>query len=301
MISNYPIFTKLDINLKDKITSITSQFAPYSDFNFTSLYCWNVDDSTEVSLLYGNLVIRMPDYLTRRLTYSILGNNRIDESLKILIDAAGQINMVPEIVFESISNKSDFVIVEDRDNFDYIYELHHLAHLPGNKFKKKRNKANVFTRDHASYELEVRTTRELTAHQIKRLTEIDHEWARLTARDEGDILSERKALSLLLQNSSEFDPIVTEIIVDGEIKAFSINEVLHDKFAICHFEKALSTHHVHLNTFLSSVVAKELQKMGCTYVNWEQDLGLEGLRQSKMSYHPINMLKKYTIKLAEPV
>jgi len=35
-----------------------------------------------------------------------------------------------------------------------------------------------------------------------------------------------------------------------------------------------------------------------TYVNLEQDLGVEGLKRSKLSYHPQYMVKKYKITLA---
>jgi hypothetical protein len=38
---------------------------------------------------------------------------------------------------------------------------------------------------------------------------------------------------------------------------------------------------------------------GCIYVNREQDLGVDGLRQSKMSYNPLLFVKKFNIKYNE--
>jgi hypothetical protein len=99
----------------------------------------------------------------------------------------------------------------------------------------------------------------------------------------------------LLDNHHAFSLILIEIVVDGETKAFSINEKLSGDTAICHFEKALKTHHASLNTFLVKEVAVKLCELGCRWINWEQDLGLDGLRRSKLSYQPAHYLKKFTI------
>lgn len=302
MINKYPYFSKLDLSQKDQINQITGKFAPYSDFNFTSLFCWDVDSSTEISLLNDNLVIRMPDYLDGHLLYSILGDNMIDESVIQLLSEVNRLELVPDVVVDSIKDHSRYHIVEDRDSFDYIYNLKHLSQAAGNKFKKKRNKANVFVKDHGHLELEVRTVRQLDDEHRELLRHIDRQWAAQTPREEGDILPERKALDIILDNFDGFRAIVFEILVDGEIKAFSINEVIDDKYAICHFEKALKVHHENIYTFLAIEVAKLLvAETGCQWVNWEQDLGLEGLRRSKSSYHPDHMLKKFTVSLAQPI
>lgn len=295
MIPHYPVFAKLHINHQQQVADLAMQFDPYSDFNFTSLFCWNIDGATEVSILNQNLIIRMPDYIDGRIIYSMLGTHRLDDSINVLLNISGILNLVPEAVVQGIQTPSNYKITEDEDNFDYVYDLHQLSVLPGGAYKKKRNKANVFITDHEHLELAIKLVDSIDDKHADMLKMVDHQWAVETSRDKEYIQSERKALATLLDNFEKFDAVITEVWVDGEIKAFSINEKLTNQYAICHFEKALKIHHEHLNTFLAIEVSKQLREVGCQLVNWEQDLGLKGLRKSKQSYHPSKMLKKYTI------
>ena len=43
--------------------------------------------------------------------------------------------------------------------------------------------------------------------------------------------------------------------------------------------------------------AKILDLRGVKYFNWEQDLGLPGLRKSKEKYHPSFFFKKFIVGL----
>lgn len=299
MINEYPYFSKLELPLKEEICRITGRFQPFSDFNFTSLFCWDVDNTTEVSLLNDNLVIRMPDYLDGHLIYSILGDHMVEESVIQLLSEVDKLELVPESVVRQLSNPQNYNLEEDRGSFDYIYRLEHLAEAAGSKYKKKRNKANVFIKDHSHLELEVRTVKNPDQAHLEVIRQIDRHWATQNPREEGDILSERRALDNLLDNFSAFEAMIFEVVVDGEIKAFSINEIVDEQYAICHFEKALKVHHENIYTFLAFETAKLLiQETGCKWVNWEQDLGLEGLRRAKSSYHPDHMLRKYSVSQA---
>lgn len=296
MISHYPDFSKLDIKHKNVFTRFVNQYEPYSDFNFVSMFSWDTDGSAEISRLNGNLVIRMPDYLDGHPVYSFLGVHSVDKTIDTLLEAAPKLELVPEIVINHITDASKYRIEEDRDNFDYIYDLRHLSELAGGHYRKKRNKVNVFVRDHEDYELVVEFHKTLSPQQAEELRQVDRAWATATPRDEGDILAERKAIDKLVANFSHFNATATLVRVDGNVKAFSINEIINDDYAICHFEKALSVHHDNIFTFISTEVAKQLLKAGCKWVNWEQDLGLPGLRRSKESYKPVRMLKKYAVR-----
>jgi len=297
MINKFPQFTELELQHRSTVELITTKFEVYSDFNFTSLFCWGTDDETKIAILNGNLIIQLPDYQDGHSVFSMLGISKVDESIKTLMDTFERMTLVPEIVIDNIRQKSKYIISEDRDNFDYIYDLADLSKLSGYRYKKLRNKKNAFLKAHENRDLKISTLTELGASSLDSFRSIMDLWAKESGKSEADITSEQTALFKLLKNQNELELIFTELYVDGQLVAFSINEVIGSKNAICHFEKALKSHHEYIYPFLIHEVAKNMLAAGCKWMNWEQDLGLEGLRKSKLSYRPVRMLKKYTISL----
>ncbi|MBP1751231.1 MAG: hypothetical protein H6Q57_67, partial [Geobacteraceae bacterium] len=85
------------------------------------------------------------------------------------------------------------------------------------------------------------------------------------------------------------------VLVEGVVKAFVLGEKLNDTTSVCHFEKA--------DPFLEGLyqlVDREFCRRcftECTYVNREQDLGEPNLRVSKLSYHPVELIKKYKVRV----
>jgi hypothetical protein len=50
---------------------------------------------------------------------------------------------------------------------------------------------------------------------------------------------------------------------------------------------------------LSQLVNREFARLlfgDCRFVNREQDLGEPGLRSAKLSYHPVELVKKYRVR-----
>ncbi len=293
MIPAYPMFTKLDLSHKDLVNQLTSQFDPYSDFNFVSLYSWNTNNDAEVSMLNENLVIKMPDYVTEEPIVSIIGKTKMDESIKTLLEQPLEIKLIPESVVYSLRDNPGFSVLHDLDNNDYIYELQSVADLPGGQFKKKRNKLNAFMNTYG----DLVSFKEFNLQddgKVIQLKKCFDEWAERREAAQADTDAERKAIDRLLESAHNFNLKCYEAFIDNTMVGFSINEILPHDFAICHFQKAL-VHHINLEIYINSLVAKHLLDEGCRLVNWEQDLGIEGLRQSKQSYAPTTVLKKYRI------
>jgi hypothetical protein len=47
---------------------------------------------------------------------------------------------------------------------------------------------------------------------------------------------------------------------------------------------------------MGSLAFKKLRALGCEFINFEQDMGIAGLKQAKRLWRPVKYLKKYTIK-----
>ena len=83
------------------------------------------------------------------------------------------------------------------------------------------------------------------------------------------------------------------IRINGKVSAVTIGETLNSNTFCVHIEKAdrrFDGIYTAINNFFVSSVAND-----CLYVNREEDLGIEGLRKSKLSYNPAFLLDKYII------
>jgi hypothetical protein len=84
------------------------------------------------------------------------------------------------------------------------------------------------------------------------------------------------------------------VLTDKGVSAFALGEKLNDSTYVCHFEKT--------DPFLEGA-AQLVNREFCReisaeymYINREQDLGESGLRDAKNSYHPVDMIRKFTVK-----
>lgn len=174
--------------------------------------------------------------------------------------------------------------VEDRDNFDYLYLRNDLAALQGRKYHKKRNLVNAFINNY-SYE-----ESPLTTQNIAEAFHVLEQWREERTTKDDDFEAAWEALELI-------DRLGLHgylVRVDGTPAAYTLGEALMKgrSFAV-HFEKAIGDYkgiYQFINRAFASVLPRHYH-----YINREQDLGDEGLRQAKMTYRPFGFVKKYKV------
>ncbi len=175
---------------------------------------------------------------------------------------------------------NDFFNVQiDLDNGDYIYSSRKLVDLPGNKLHKKRNLINQFLELYPDHSLQPLLPSDLDA-----CLELSKKWCRLRTCEELDFDHETSALTRALRNFSELELQGLKISHGGALIAFSVFSRLNSDMADVHFEK-FDPEIKGIGQVINWETAKSLSAK-YKYINREQDLGIEGLRQAKKSYSP---------------
>ena len=98
----------------------------------------------------------------------------------------------------------------------------------------------------------------------------------------------------ILKNCFNLNVRMGGIYIDGNMEAFSIGSYNSlEKMAVIHIEKANPEIRGLYQFINQQFLVHEFPD--AVLINREDDLGLEGLRQAKMSYNPVGFARKYKI------
>lgn len=185
-----------------------------------------------------------------------------------------------------------FVFQLDRNSADYIYNSADLINLSGRKYHGKRNHLAQFDRSYSwSYE-------DLTSENVGDFQEVAREWCKANGGcEQAGSQMEGCALRKAFDHFEALELGGGLIRVDGKAVAFTVGEEINPQTYLLHFEKALDGYNGLYAAINHEFAARHLS--GYQYVNREEDMGLEGLRKAKLSYHPALLLEKYLVTLKE--
>jgi len=187
---------------------------------------------------------------------------------------------------------SRIIIEETRGHWDYLYDYPALIELRGNRFHKKKNLLKQFQK---KYDHQYVSLGSLT---IDRALAMQTDWC--TWRDcesYHTLAAENRAIEKVLKNWEALAGLVGgSIVVEGQMVAYTVGERLANDMLLIHFEKGnpeFKGIYQAINQFFLNHLHHPYQT-----VNREQDLDDDGLRKAKLSYHPIDFIRKYQVTIS---
>lgn len=274
------------------------------EYSFGTVYMW--------SRAFQQQIARLNDYFLERLRGSMghaylfpAGTGPLEPVLSAVeADAAERgetcrfVCMTEEQVRElETLRPGRYEISPDRDGWDYLYDINRMADLPGKKLHGKRNHIRRFEDACPDW-----TVEEIGEDNLADCAEMDLEWNRryrpdegMAEREEATLLNERHAMSRGLADFRELGLVGILIRSEGKVVAFTMGSHIGNDTFDLHFEKAFSEIQG-AYPMIYREFAKWLREHvpGLEWLNREDDMGMEGLRKSKESYYPDQMVEKFT-------
>ena len=265
-----------------------------SYLSFANLFIWK--DAEEISFFEFNdllIVTGKSLYDSSRYFMFPIGREMCSKVKPMLINEFGDEFNIYGMTEADVSKLQErcgdqFIISRERDMDNYVYLTEKLTTLSGKKLHSKRNHINKFKE---TYDY---TYEHLCDENYYELTEFTEKW--YDSHETSKTLEmEKTAVFNALNYYKELELKCGIIKVSGSVVAFSVGEKLNDDTALIHIEKADTAYDGSYAIINNEFVKNEWQDF--KYINREDDMGLPGLRKSKMSYKPEFMVEMYSAKV----
>ena len=268
------------------------------DFSFSNIFSWRNYYHTTFVVEDNCLYIRFqldgksPGYLFP------LGEKSLSTRIARLQQDAQKrgdvfrMHAVTQNMFDLIEENlpDQFVYEQNRNFFEYLYSSKDLITLVGKRYQAKRNHINKFKRTYPWEYLPI------TRVIIPDCLVLYDRWCQENGgcNSEKLLIEERIATQEVFRNFEALGVIGGALRINGEILAYSYGQPLTaDTFGV-HAEKCL--YEIDGGFTMMNQQFAEHNCADFRYINREEDLGLESLRQAKMSYSPEILLEKGSIR-----
>lgn len=266
----------------------------HSDNSFANMICWRDFAGYRFAQVGESIVLSSTISGATKFRYPI-GPNNPAFLREVLLLARDHGDSAPFIVFgeEDLARFTRafprLPLQPDRDMFDYVYRTRELSDLPGKKYLTIRHQLNRF-RHRCAYRIEA-----VSEAILGELREFLVKWCEWRDCDSSPVLAhEKEAILVALRHFTALGLTGLVIRIDGKIGAMSLFEPLNHTTALVHFEKGLPDCegiYKAINAEVAAILRSDFE-----YINRENDLGVEGLREAKMRYHPDHFVPVYIVR-----
>lgn len=271
-----------------------------TDFSYGGILMWVDYYKYEYAIYEDTLFVKgVVETNRKEVSFSLpVGSLPIEESIEVMRSYCRKENIpltisaVPEEGCKALLAHSPECVEEMPEIADYLYEAESLAYLKGKKNGKKRNHVNQFLASYPEWRIEP-ITRDNIEEALLFMDKFE-----LEGDPGASAEAERKMTREILQTAAfHSTPMLTGMLKAGEeVCAITVGDIKGDTLYI-HIEKALreypGSYEMINKEFARQIVESHPE---IKYINREDDTGDEGLRKAKESYHPVALLKKYTLR-----
>lgn len=257
-----------------------------SDYPFTNLWLWDIHRHYQVAKIDNFFCIKFVHDEFPLFLYPIGQGNR-----RALIEKLSntenpfRMRAIPE---EGLTELQGLPLKFEAEtaNFDYIYSYDDLLHLPGDHFQAKRNFIHQFEQKY------IFQYKEITSSLIPMVVEAEVAWLNEHSNPTIGMRWEHEGILRALHDFAALQVYGGALIVENKVVAYSIAEYLSEEMLVIHIEKALKDFKG-AYAMINQQMLMHLKPV--SFVNREEDLGLDNLTKVKQSYHPIRLAKKFLI------
>ncbi len=298
------IFTDIDLTDVDKIQSIVD-IKGFSSCQFSGAGLWYYASKYRTCVAYdedGFIYIKQDRPVLGTVYLVPIGNGDLQMAMCRLACYNKLVSHTDEMRIWGITdeNKDEFlaavpdaVLVPDRDWAEYIYSTHSLMHFPGRELHRQRNRLNCFMSDYNDrYIFEEASENNLDELWDFQCTHLNDLQKSKTEHEMESLYQEHELIRNALSNYNNLSLIGGLLRVDKSIVAYGFGATVGGKTFDYLCEK--SSYNLRGSGLM---LQRELIRNLLTnfsFVNREEDLGIDGLRQAKSRLGPSILLMKYT-------
>jgi uncharacterized protein len=296
MVPEYPSLESLRNEHRDILVEhLALKVRTTCDLALANLYLWSECEEPSLTIIHGNLCILIDPHSEPAYFLEPLGRENLIETVEICLKQTGRISRVSESFLEVLP-PGQFQASPLRDHFDYIYEVRDLAELKGKKYDGKRNQIKKFHRNFPNYGF-----LPLRKGHLPQALDLFDRWA--SGRDSGsesgdaeapaNVVCQRHAIQKAFTDFDELGLMGGAIFVNNYMEGFMIASSGGHDTATAHLQYANSNMAGIYQVLLSETCRQILPAFAM--INLEEDLGIPGLRKTKLSNQPVRLEKKFLI------
>lgn len=295
----FPSFRQFSItDAKDYLNFYTQLDEAYCDLSLDDVCIWlNYNDDLEVSELNNNLILRFSNVLDdNQQYYSLVGIQNLEVTIKQLLELTSAISYIPEYTADIIRQLQvpRIVVKENVDDREYIYKVDSLLKLEGKPYENLRRRINHFQKQNTNIQTRKFNLQDPDEHKI--IIHAINAWSKQDTTPRND------------PEGWEFNVIKKHLALADHLPLHAYGLYVENRlvninmFHLPPHKDWLIFNHIKCDYTYRDIygyafydLARTAQSLGITWINFEQDLGIEGLRRIKTFFRPHKFLHRYTI------